>query len=330
VAFDGSADINSLAAAQIPDGADLNTYVVAGNYACNTTAGARTLENCPVDTQFSLVVQDINRGSSLTDRKVQIITSGLGVAASNLDRMLIRTNGSGGWTAWKEISLGTFITTAIVYTVPLNEAQAFLNAMGKYINRSITILVPPGEITGDIILDRFYGPGVLNLYAVDENGVTVATRGVETHKTSRVRVLNTSCNVNVQGFTATATTVSGFEANNVSTGIQIAFCNAVEGSNTTTGNRGADAIESSGVIFLNECTFSNKSSAVSSRNQSNKVVMRNARGSNNAIGYHAENGGDIRLRTGNALTADTLYHALLGGLIVTENGIPESLIAAGI
>jgi hypothetical protein len=197
--------------------------------------------------------------------------------------------------------------------------------MSKFVNRSITIRVPPGEITTDIILDRFYGPGVINLFAVDVNGATVNAHNVQTHRLHRVAIQNCACQINVQGFAATANNTDGFLVNQSSGLVQVIFCNATEGVNTTTANIGIRSRLSAHVIA--SMSISNKFVAADS--VGGRLEMGGSRGSENATVFRATYRGQIQIE-GGTLSGTNRYWQSHGGLIVDHNGIPESLIVKGV
>lgn len=73
----------------ITSGADLNSYMNYGNYACGSGAIAQSLSNCPTTVNFSMLVLPKYENTLVT----QII-----FAAGN--QIYTRTNTSGGWGGW--------------------------------------------------------------------------------------------------------------------------------------------------------------------------------------------------------------------------------------
>ena len=63
VGFDGQLVHSlNLANEQIPEGADLNEYVMAGTYYCSGTAIATTIANSPTNLNYKLIVEFITSG----------------------------------------------------------------------------------------------------------------------------------------------------------------------------------------------------------------------------------------------------------------------------
>lgn len=63
VGFDGQLVHSlNLANEQIPEGADLNEYVMAGTYYCSGTAIANTIANSPTNLNYKLIVEFITSG----------------------------------------------------------------------------------------------------------------------------------------------------------------------------------------------------------------------------------------------------------------------------
>ena len=215
------------------------------------------------------------------------------------------------------------------WTSPLltiDEAIDYIASMAKFVNRSITIRVLPGESAREMVIDRFYGPGVLNVYAVDSVGTTVTTMGVETHKMSLLKISNCTCQqINIQGITSTATTGNAFDYSS-STGVAyFRYCNAVAGSSATPNFIGVRSYYSPGMLQVANCTLSNKAYATYS-NRGLVDALSNDGSSNNYV-FAVSNAGIIGIFDNQTMSGANRYIRSSGGVIINYDGIPIDQIS---
>ena len=216
----------------------------------------------------------------------------------------------------------SYTTTARTIDTDVAGLQAVLNGLLKHLRENITIRVKPGTITGNITIERFYGPGSLIINCVDANNTAIAAANVQTHKVGRVICQNNSLGgiLIILGFTATSEDNIGFTAQRNLLTTYFQYCNAV-GGNIITGNVGFYMLENSGIVQITNATVSNKYYAVRSSSSRSRISSMNGTGNN--VVYRSENSAWITISSVGTITGTTLYSRFGGGVIIPESNIFE-------
>lgn len=81
---------------QIGENDNLNSYTIPGNYYCNTNVLASTLQNCPIESAFTLKVE-LSAGVSYLCQTIREFVTGRTFYRMVLD--------SGDWVAWRSSAL---------------------------------------------------------------------------------------------------------------------------------------------------------------------------------------------------------------------------------
>ena len=79
---------------EIPEKADLNSYITVGNYVCPMTATAQTLYNCPVSAAFMMTVGYATGGTSYIYQELTHFSTGV-------KYYRVYTASSQGWSEWR-------------------------------------------------------------------------------------------------------------------------------------------------------------------------------------------------------------------------------------
>ena len=218
-------------------------------------------------------------------------------------------------------SIGNFNSTALTINTTMANLQSTLDSLPKLLAQNVTIRVSPGTITTDIVIQRFYGPGSLIIYAVDGSDNLITTTNVQTHKANgfTIQYNNLGNDTILQGFTATATSGNCFNVyRNYSGRTAIAYCNAVSGSKSTLLLYGIKTANAD--VYIKNCTLSNKEIAILAEILSN-VLVESCSGSNNTILFAAINGGILSLQNTMSITGDNNSYIDRGGVIIKPDGM---------
>ena len=237
------------------------------------------------------------------------------------DTLPVSLGGTGGTTPLDARAGLGFASLGLAQTINTNMAglQAAIDSLPKFLANDVTINVTAGEIAGDIIVERFNGPGRLVILAIDGGGLDVVA-GVQTHKLGRMVIQNNSvAYMRVSGMTATSANNSGFLTQNNSSGmIDLTNLNAVEGSSATSANVGVMVNASGNLVIVHNCTFSNKYYAIHAR--IGRVAVSSAHGTGNANIYRSEERATMNIGSLGDITGATTYSRAAGGVIFDPNG----------
>ena len=199
--------------------------------------------------------------------------------------------------------------------------QATINGLQKLMMNNVTIRVQAGTITTAITVDGFFGYGTLEIQAVNASNVINTTPNSQTHCASAFTVQN--CNINsvlLRGFTATTTTGNCFLVQRNSAWVGLYTCNATVGPNTTTANVGVYSYIHNTLLYLADCTISNKYIAVLCR-LGQVTVAGGTAGTGNNMVFRAEQAGVIRIESVGTI-AGTLLRSITGAARIIPGPIP--------
>ena len=327
--FVGQTPVNTI---PIPAGANLDTYLDPGFYGMSLAGNVTSVTGKPSDyyptAVFSLEVLKPYFGTTYGGRIQRLTMQQSPFTTWTRSRDLDNTL----WYPWVKLSSSWVNRTETINTT-MAELQATIDRLPKLLLHNVTINVQPGEISTNVTASRFYGPGLLNIYAVNESNVLIATAGTQTHKCNRFIVeYNTSASrIIIQGFTVTDTTTSGFLCYRNSTFVLFNYCNVIGG--TVGGGTSADAIgiyvNESGLCQINQATINNRFYAVQATQNAN-LGISTLLGTGNNVAMRANARGQISISVLGAIEAATLYMQNNGGIIARSDGtFLESVIPAG-
>jgi len=239
------------------------------------------------------------------------------------DTLPVALGGTGGTTpldARANLGFANLGLEQIIDT-DMDGLQATIDSLPKFLANDVMIRVSPGEIAGDIIIERFIGMGRLNIRAVDSSGNEVATTNVLTHKARSFTIRDNSIasEIRFYGFTATATDRTSFRIEANSSYVVVHICNAVAGSSSTAANIGVHVFNnSSGGVNLNTVTLSNKYYAVVATR--GHVEASSVNGTGNNIAYRSEIMSTIQEYNDGGISGTNKYSRSTGGVIFDPNG----------
>jgi len=200
-------------------------------------------------------------------------------------------------------------------TCSMANLQTTIDALPKRLSGNVTINVTSGDISSSpgIIINNFEGPYILSIVCVNSSNQQITVKNTQTHKCSNISIAeNTCCEVKIQAFTAVGAGM-GFVGLRNSCKVSLAFCNVTSGSSSTSGNEGFMCDESSGLIVLYGCTFSNQFSAIHA--VSSRIFVNMTEGTGNGIVYDASNGGVINTAL-STITGNTLISFSNSGVVM--------------
>ncbi len=216
-------------------------------------------------------------------------------------------------STWIAIAADSVASANRSLSATTTSLQGIIDALPRYLSGNVAINVSPGEYAGLIRISRFYGPGSLFIYAVDSNGSQVATAGVQTHKCTNFAIEYCTCAiVHIQGFTATSATADAFSVASCTSQVRLYYCTCVASA-----SRGVYVTYTAGLIILNSCTVSNRSTAVYC--QAATLTCVNMAGTGNATVYSAQNAGMIQEMNVGAIAGTNRYTCGYGGTIHNAN-----------
>lgn len=126
----------------IPESSNLNDYTSPGTYRCINAAIAQSLENCPVDVAFKMIV-DV--GNDYWIQKIPVIAS----SSAKVYQRIYRNSAWGSWqTFLTNADLGTGFISSGAFTDIVQDGIYYVsnNVIGK-----------PGNAGGTYILASPYG-----------------------------------------------------------------------------------------------------------------------------------------------------------------------------
>jgi len=238
------------------------------------------------------------------------------------DTLPISLGGTGGTTpldARANLGFATLSATQNI-TTDMSNLQATINSLPKYLANNVTINVTAGTFAGNIMIERFVGPGTLVVRAVDGGGTPLVSAGT-THNANRFQIYNNSSTgtLVLSGFNATIASNNSFEVIGNSNLVAINYDRAVGGASSDGSNYGIFSQQSPGGLIINGGEYSNKFFAVMAADQTT-VIPNGLTGTGNHIVYRAQLGGVLSVRTIGTITGTSLWSTVQSGVIFDDNG----------
>lgn len=203
-------------------------------------------------------------------------------------------------------------------TCGIDELQATIDRLPKYLNRNVTINVDPGIHAGDITIEKFSGPGRLTI------NCSLVTGNFNWQVN---RVVIDDCYIPyclIQGLSATATTGYAWFVNHFNGFLYLYRCNAAGdgtpgsgGLNSDTANYGFFFVRTQ-FGLISACTVSDKYRAFAL--QGSRLRVAGNLGQDNNTVFRSELGGIAHLTAANTITGTTLYNVADASLIITQTG----------
>ena len=269
--------------------------------------------------RYGTVTQIKTDGSLMIapDGSTTAISCGRACSPKVGDRVVILTEGS-QWLAIGTIGgdgLPLAVQSAQTIDCTMANLQATINSLPKILMNNVTIRVSAGTIATAIEVSRFFGLGSLEIQAVDANKIINTTMNNQTHCATTFTVqYNCLPNIILRGFTATATTGNCFHVQVNSGWVGLYTCNATAGNNTATANVGVRSYIQNGLLYMANCTLSNKYQAVLCLLGQINIAGGNAGTGNNTV-FRAEQSGVISIQSVGTLSGTTMHSATGNGQI---------------